>query len=90
MTYFWGVLLRAYKEFETKVGTLTTGKGNKAHHIRLTVENMIGPFSISDIERACPSVSRDTIRLVLRQLRDEAIIVPEGKGRGAKWVKKIK
>lgn len=51
---------------------------------------MIGPFSISDIERACPSVSRDTIRLVLRQLRDEAMIIPEGKGRGAKWVKKIK
>jgi Fic family protein len=89
MTYFWGVLLRAYKEFEGRVGTLTTGKGNKAHHIRLTVENMIGPFSISDIERACPSVSRDTIRLILRQLRDEAIIVSEGKGRGAKWIKKV-
>ncbi len=28
MTYFWGVLLRAYKEFEGRVGTLTTGKGN--------------------------------------------------------------
>ena len=90
MTYFWGVLLRAYKEFERRVGTLTAGKGSKSHHIRLTVENMIGPFSISDIERACPSVSRDTIRLVLRQLRDEKIIDPEGKGRGAKWIRKIK
>lgn len=88
MTYFWGVLLRAYKEFEGRVGTLTTGKGNKAQHIRITIENMIGPFSISDIERACPSVSRDTIRLVLRQLRDEAVIVSEGMGRGAKWIKK--
>lgn len=90
MTYFWGVLLRAYKEFEARVGTLTTGKGNKAHHIRLTVENMIGPFSISDIERACPSVSRDTIRLVLRHLRDQNIIVSAGKGRGAKWIRKMK
>ncbi len=88
MTYFWGVLLRAYKEFEARVGTLTTGRGSKAQHIRVTIENMIGPFSISDIERACPSVSRDTIRLVLRNLRDESIIIPEGKGRGAKWIKK--
>lgn len=88
LTYFWGVLLRTYKEFEGRVGTLTVGKGSKAHHIRMTIENMIGPFSISDIERACPSVSRDTIRLVLRQLRDEAMIVPEGKGRGAKWIRK--
>lgn len=90
MTYFWGVLLRAYKEFEGRVGTLTKGKGSKAQHIRLTVENMIGPFSISDIERACPSASRDTIRLVLRQLRDEQAIISEGKGRGAKWIRKIK
>lgn len=86
MTYFWGVLLRAYKEFKGRVGTLTTGKGSKAQHIRMTIESRIVPFSISDIERACPSVSRDTVRLVLRQLRDEGIIIPEGKGRGAKWL----
>jgi Fic family protein len=89
MTYFWGVLLRAYKEFENRVGTLTIGKGSKAHHIRQTIESMLGPFAISDIERACPSVSRDTVRLVLRQLRDEKAIEPEGKGRGAKWVKRL-
>lgn len=89
MTYFWGVLLRAYKEFEGRVGTLTTGKGSKAQHISMTIENMIGPFSISDIERACPSVSRDTIRLVLRQLRDEGSIIPQGKGRSAKWIRKL-
>lgn len=88
MTYFWGVILRAYKEFEVRVGTVTTGKGSKAFHIRKTIENMIGPFAISDIERACPSVSRDTVRLVLRQLRDEGLIIPEGKGRGAKWIRK--
>lgn len=88
MTYFWGVILRAYKEFEVRVGTVTTGKGSKAFHIRRTIDSMIAPFAISDIERACPSVSRDTVRLVLRQLRDEGIITPEGKGRGAKWVRK--
>ncbi len=89
ISYFWGVLLRAYKEFEGRVGTLTTGKGSKASHIRTTVESMIGSFSISDVERSCPSVSRDTIRLVLRELRDEGSIIPEGKGRGAKWIRKI-
>lgn len=86
LTYFWGVLLRAYRDFEIRVGTITHGKGNKAQHIRRTVENRVGPFSISDIEQACPSVSRDTIRLVLRQLRDEGVITSKGKGRGTKWV----
>ncbi|WP_075883835.1 Fic family protein [Candidatus Protochlamydia sp. W-9] len=85
MTYFWGVLLRAYNEFEARVGTLKIGQGSKNAYIRQTAERMIGPFAISDIEKACPAVSRDTIRLVLRQLRDEGIIIPQGKGRGAKW-----
>lgn len=85
LTYFWGVVLRAYKEFEQRVGTLKT-QGSKAQHIRQTIESMIGPFAISDIERACPSISRDTIRLVLRQLRDENVIIPQGKGRNAKWL----
>ncbi len=87
LTYFWGVLLRAYKEFELRVGHLKI-HGSKTQHIRATIENMVGPFAISDIEKNCPSVSRDTIRLVLRQLRDEGIIITEGKGRGAKWKKK--
>lgn len=89
MTYFWGVILRAYKEFEARVGTLTTGKGSKGQHVRTTIETMVGPFAISDIEKACPSISRDTIRLTLRQLRDEGLIIPEGKGRGAKWIRKL-
>ena len=89
MNYFWGTLLRAYKEFEARVGTLVTGKGSKAHLIRSTVAGIERPFSISDIELTCPVVSRDTIRVVLRSLRDEGIIEPTGKGRGAKW-RKIK
>ncbi len=87
LTYFWGVLLRAYKEFEQRVGHLKT-QGSKAEHIRDTIEARIGPFAISDIERSCPSVSRDTIRLVLRQMRDEGVLEPRGKGRGAKWRKR--
>lgn len=87
LTYFWGVLIRAYKEFEQRVGTLKT-QGSKTQHVRATVEGMIGPFAISDIEKSCPSVSRDTIRLALRQLRDEGFIVPESKGRGAKWIRR--
>ena len=89
INYFWGTLLRAYKEFESRVGTLVTGKGSKSDLIRSTIAGIEHSFSISDLERACPAVSRDTIRLVLRSLRDEGVIESIGKGRGAKW-KKIK
>lgn len=88
MDYFWGVMLRAYREFEDRVGTIGQGKGSKTEQVRQIVGRRIGPFSISDIEADCIGVSRDMIRFVLRQLRDEGAITLQGKGRGAKWIRR--
>ena len=88
MTYFWGVLLRAYREFEERVGTIRTFRGSKTEQIQQAINRRNGPFAISDIEADCHGISRDMIRLVLRQLRDEGAILPQGKGRGAKWIRK--
>jgi len=87
MNYFWGVLLRAYRELEVRVGEIRTRKVSKTEQIRMAVERQIGPFAISDIERECPHISRDMIKLVLRDLRDDGRIVVQGKGRGAKWTR---
>jgi len=86
LNYFWGVLLRAYREFEERVGEIRTGKGSKTKQIRQAVDRRIGPFSISDIEQDCAGTSRDMVRLVLRQLRDEGVISVSSKGRNAKWI----
>jgi hypothetical protein len=48
----------------------------------------VGPFAISDIEKECPHISRDMIKLVLRDLRDTGVIEVQGKGRGAKWIQR--
>ena len=88
MEYFWGVMIRAYKEFEENIINIkeTTGsKGSKAEQIKFVISKKIGPFSISDIEKDCPEISRDMIRHVLRQLRDEEKIHSQGIGRNAKW-----
>lgn len=87
LTYFWGILLRAYKEFEERVGTVTTGRGAKTEQVELAVRRKIAPFSISDIERECPGISRDLIRKVMRKMRDAGEIRSTGLGRGAKWIK---
>lgn len=86
LDYFWGALLRAYKEFEERVGTLSRGRGAKGDRVRAAILNRQLPFSISEIEEACPGVSRDTVRLVLRTMKTEGLIAPMGKGRSAKWV----
>jgi Fic family protein len=86
LNYFWGVLLRAYREFEERVGEVRGGRGAKAAQVREAVLARSAPFSISDIEAACAGVSRDTVRLVLRVMKNEGLIASTGKGRSAKWI----
>jgi Fic family protein len=85
MNYFWIVLLKAYREFEERVGKIKPGKGSKSDQVRKAVLRQTGIFSISDIEKECPWITRDWIRLVLREMKVEKLIVLQGKGRGAKW-----
>ena len=82
LEYFWGVLIRAYDEFEDRVSTL---KGSKTDQIRAAVARRVGAFGIAEIERDAPGESRDMVRHVLRQMREEGLVKVEGIGRGAKW-----
>ena len=91
LNYFWGILIGAYKEFEEKIEVIKeshSGKGSKTEQIKLAINKRFKPFSISDIENECPGISRDMIKNVLRQLRDDGEIESTGVGRGAKWIKK--
>jgi Fic family protein len=82
LAYVWGVLIRAYREFEARVETL---KGSKTEQVRAAVARRMGAFGIAEIEHDCPGVSRDMVRHVLRQLRAERMVEVKGHGRGAKW-----
>jgi len=87
MNYFHGTLIAGYKEFETRVGVFK-GKGSKREQVVAAIGRFVKPFSIIDIEKSCPNVSRDMIRTILRELRDKGKISSTSMGRGAKWVKK--
>lgn len=85
LDYFWGVLLRAYAEFTERVGALNRGAGSKAALVREAVGRMVGPFALSDLELQCPGVSLPTIKRELSAMRDEGLVMLEGRGRGARW-----
>jgi len=85
LNYFWGVMQSAYNEFEERVGHLGTGRGSKTAQVRDAVQRKLGSFAISDLEHDCPGVSKETIRNVLQQLRDEGVVELRGRGRGARW-----
>ena len=82
------MLLRAYTEFEERVGTVRPGRGGKTDVVEQAIARRIGQFSISDIEADSPGVTRDWIRMVLRRLKSEGRITPIGKGRGARWIRR--
>ena len=85
LNYFWGVLQRAYNEFEDRVGQIGTGRGSKSQQVRDAVSRKLGSFAISELERDCPGVSKETIRKVLKLMRDEGLMEMRGNGRGARW-----
>lgn len=85
--YFLGTVIGAYKEFEERAGNLKPARGAKTEIVIRVIENKFGEFTISDIERECPAVSRDMIRIVFRQLQKEKKIHCLGKGKSAKWQK---
>ncbi len=55
--------------------------------VKNAIENFKGNFTISDVEKACPLVSRDMIRNVMNKMRSEGKIENLSKGRYAKWRK---
>lgn len=83
--YLLGTILSAYKEFEQRVTSVSNTHGSKTDIIINAIDNFIGNFTMSDIEKACPDVSHDLIKKVLKQLRDSDKLEAISKGRYAKW-----
>ncbi|MFZ5996299.1 MAG: Fic family protein [Nitrospirota bacterium] len=88
INYVLFTLKTAYREFEERVGQVTSPKGAKTELIISAVNAFLGEFTLSDLERACPGVSRDMIRRVLRELQKENKVECLGRGPGALWKKR--
>lgn len=87
--YSLGVLIHTYSEFEKQVGELATASGAKSKMVRAAISAFPSGrmFSISELSRLCPAVSRATIRRVLNELRDSEKVECLGTGRDAQWHK---
>jgi len=86
--YFLGSLLAAYSEFETRFDRVSSGRGSKTDTVKNAIAAFLGDFTLQDLEKACPLVSRDMIRRVLVDLKKEVQVECLGRGPAAKWRKK--
>lgn len=86
--YFLGVmLLSAYREFEKRTGELTSAHGAKSEMVMGAIQQLPATFHYADLAKACPNVSRPTIKRVLTRLREEGAIKCVKSGRDAVWKK---
>ena len=83
--YFLGTLTAAYKEFESRVGTLTSAKGAKRQMVQNAIQRLPTPFKLSDVQRASPGVSYPTLKRALADLKRAGKLRCLGKGRDAEW-----
>ncbi|MBM3333107.1 Fic family protein [Candidatus Sumerlaeota bacterium] len=81
------ILRLAYRELEDRAGQIKTARGAKTQLVLAAVEGFAGDFTTRDLHEACPSVSREMIRRVLRQLSRSAKVRCMGRGPGALWRK---
>ncbi|MDZ7800784.1 MAG: hypothetical protein U5K81_08355 [Trueperaceae bacterium] len=86
LDYFLGILIAAYGELEARVDAVRRGRGGtNTEMVRTAIARRMAPFAISEIERELPGISRDLIRSVLKDLRDEGPLALRGRGRGARY-----
>jgi Fic family protein len=83
--YFLGTMTAAYKEFESRVGTLTTAKGAKREMVQNAVRRLPRQFTIAELRRACAGVSYPTLQRALSDLRREKVLRCLGRGPDAQW-----
>ena len=88
INYVLFILREAYRDFEDRVGSTHEPRGAKTEIVQAAIGKLRGTFTLSEVERACPGVSRDMVRKVLRDMKKSGLLSCLGHGPGASWEKK--
>jgi Fic family protein len=89
INYMLFIVHAAYREFESRVGGMVAPRGAKTEQLAAAIAARRTEFTLAELERACPGVSRDMIRKLLRRFQAEGAIECLGRGPGARWRKRV-
>ena len=87
INYLLFTLKTAYAEFERRVGETAEPRGTKTIAVLDAVHRMPPVFRVADVVRACPAVSLDMIRRVLKDEQQRGALECLGRGPQARWRK---
>jgi Fic family protein len=88
LDFFLGIVRRAYTQFEERAESMRTARGDKTALIEAAIAAFAGTFTLRELTEACPGVSLELIRKVLKAKSKKRDIAALGKGRGARWTKR--
>jgi Fic family protein len=92
VNYVLYIFKTAYREFADRLGDIKAPRGAKQQQVLAGIERLMAApgvaFTISELERICPGVSRDMVRRVLRQQQAAGVVECYGRGPAANWRKK--
>ncbi len=86
VNYMLGVIVKAYKEFESRVKLLTDPGVSKADRIREMIKNHIGTITKAELMEMNPDISDTTVQRTLKELLKNGEIKKVGGGRYTKYV----
>jgi Fic family protein len=84
--FLMAIIRRGYAEFEQRAGEIKAPRGAKTELVLTAIEAQADAFGVSELQRACPGVSLDMIRQVLKNLRGTKVECL-GRGTSAQWRK---
>jgi Fic family protein len=85
VNYLLFILKSCCREFEARLGQIKNPRGAKTEIIEAAVDAFSKSFALAELERACPGISRDMVRRVLRDLQKAGRVECLGRGSGARW-----
>ena len=84
--YMLGIIVAAYREFESRAALIVDSSISKPDRIREIIRNTIGPITKTEIMKECPDISQVTVQRTLGELLKDERIIKIGGGRYTKYV----
>ena len=81
VTYMLGILVAAYRDFESRIELLTTKGLSKPDRVREIIKNHLGKITKSEIMAQCPDISQITVQRALANLLKSGEIIKLSGGR---------
>jgi len=88
INYVLSIFKMAYREFAERLDEVKAPRGSKTDLVLAAINRFPSEFTVSQVEQACPGVSRDMVRRVLREQKNVNVIECQGRGPAARWKKK--